>query len=451
MEKTAQHRTLYNKIREWSNISGKAIEKIFDPQFKKVMASLRQIDNNIRSIVAGEPLGMETNDEGDEVPGDAGKYAVSMKDLVKRAKSNFNRREYMAVTADLSIFQLKLAEITAQINKLDTAVDSVHHQFLFGTKDKTGITEEQWQHLQELKSRLAHQQRMELIKQASVLTDFSDWLHNIRDSRARSLKAWEKRYPAETRKIRKEAESLIKNAETILNQTISALKEMAHHRSVRHPGDYVKVAESLIKKYETYDNNFKAFYKENIKGFLEKAEDLYPKNQKEDSKIEKVINEEVARVFPKSPTTESGAGQQAPVSVAPAPSPAPTPVPVQVVAPKVEEVKKLEAVEPAPDTEKNPTKVEEQTKEQLNLPFVGSPPFATKSTKEPLNLPLVKIPGSKGKPSNKNALFYQSLSKLSKEDPKILASFIKKYANSIQSTDPATAIKLLQIVKNIKE
>jgi hypothetical protein len=46
--------------------------------------------------------------------------------------------------------------------------------------------------------------------------------------------------------------------------------------------------------------------------------------------------------------------------------------------------------------------------------------------------------------------FLSSLESLSNESPFLLASYIAKYARSIQSYDTATAIKLLKIAKNIR-
>jgi hypothetical protein len=55
-----------------------------------------------------------------------------------------------------------------------------------------------------------------------------------------------------------------------------------------------------------------------------------------------------------------------------------------------------------------------------------------------------------GVTSEAHQKFYHALETLSGESPLLLASFISKYARKIQETDPATSIKLLQIVKRIK-
>jgi hypothetical protein len=74
MQKTAQKRSLLNKLREVTNISGIATEKFFNPEFQELMDRLRdQTDDPIRSIVSGEAIGNASP------PDDA----ISLKELLK--------------------------------------------------------------------------------------------------------------------------------------------------------------------------------------------------------------------------------------------------------------------------------------------------------------------------------------------------------------------------------
>ena len=105
MQKTAQKRGLLDKLIENSginNISGIAAEKFFNPEFKEVMETLRKKDDTIRSIVAGEIIG----------DGDPGEGPTALKKLLKNAKSNIARREYMSATADLGWFHKKISDIS---------------------------------------------------------------------------------------------------------------------------------------------------------------------------------------------------------------------------------------------------------------------------------------------------------------------------------------------------
>ena len=141
MEKTAQRksgkRSVLNKLREMSNVSGIAAEKFFNPEFERVMNSLRESDNKIRALVSGQEI--EGEDPGDD--------SVSLKDLYKNAKSNINRREYMTAIAFLGRFHKKLHEISNLVDKLNFDVDQVHNDFLF--KD---LDEDQKKHLSDLRS-----------------------------------------------------------------------------------------------------------------------------------------------------------------------------------------------------------------------------------------------------------------------------------------------------------
>src|ERR1700722_8619283 len=119
MQKIAQRRGILNKLREMTNVSGVAAEKFFNPQFQEVMENLRQVDDNIRSIVSGQSIDS----------GDPGKDPTSLKKLIQSAKSNLNRREYMTAVAELGRFHKKLFDMITEIGNLHSKVDEVHHQF----------------------------------------------------------------------------------------------------------------------------------------------------------------------------------------------------------------------------------------------------------------------------------------------------------------------------------
>ena len=161
MDKTAQKRGPLTKLREnVFNPTGIAAEKFFNPEFKKVLKDLREKDDQIRAIVTGEKIGDA------EAPSDP----TPMKALLKSAKSNFNRREYMSAIAELGRFHKKIFDIVQIINKLNANVDEVHHEFLY--KD---LSDESKQHLQDLKTRFAEAQQNALIKEASIM----DFFYNI--------------------------------------------------------------------------------------------------------------------------------------------------------------------------------------------------------------------------------------------------------------------------------
>ena len=95
MNKTAQERTLWNKfVENIGDVSGIAAENYFSPDLKKIMETIRSEDDSIRSTVSGKFIGY-ASPKGE---------AISLKDLLKSAKSNFNRREYFKSISDLTKF-----------------------------------------------------------------------------------------------------------------------------------------------------------------------------------------------------------------------------------------------------------------------------------------------------------------------------------------------------------
>lgn len=275
MQKTAQKRSILNKLREMTNVSGIAAEKFFNPEFQRVMESLREKDDQIRSLVAGEAIGM----------GDPGNDSIALKDLLKSSKSNLNRREYMSAIADLGRFHKKLFDVVQEISKLSFDVDQVHHEFLF--KD---LDDEKKQHLHDLKSRFAHNRRMEMIKEASVM----DFFYNIGTKRGRALAAWEKRYPKQVGKLKKDTAVLQSRSEALLQQVLSALKEMASARSTRNVDAYTKAADKITKSYQGYDKSFRDYYTANVKGFLEKVELISPTEKLDKKQTKEMGGQEVA-------------------------------------------------------------------------------------------------------------------------------------------------------------
>ncbi len=222
MQKTAQTRNIFNKIRDWTNISGKAAENFFNPQFKEVMETLREVDSNIRSIVAGKSV------EG----GEPGSDAVSLKDLLKSSKSNLNRKEYMTAVAELGRFHKKVFEVTQQVFKLNNVVDKVHHQFLF-----QDLGDEHKKQLEDLRQRFASQQQA-LVKEAGIM----DFFHNILTNRGRALGFYEKRYGKQVEGLKKATEKMLGDSQKLLSNILLLLTEMASARASRNPDRYVKAA-----------------------------------------------------------------------------------------------------------------------------------------------------------------------------------------------------------------
>lgn len=398
MQKTAQKRGLLDKLIENSginNISGIAAEKFFNPEFKEVMETLRKKDDTIRSIVAGEIIG----------DGDPGDSPIALKKLLKNAKSNINRREYMSATADLGWFHKKILDISKEINGLDFKIDAIHYKFLFKDDDQRKI-------LTEMGTRLANNQKQLLFKEAGIM----DFLHNMINERGKALATWEKRYPNKFKKLKTDIVNLFDRSESLLNVTLSSLKEMARARATRDVDSYMGIASKIISHNDKYDSLFKDFYNSNVKEFLEKLkkiESISPSVKLPDAK--NLNNQNIPDLMP-GPTGPTGTIPGQPISE--------NPFPLVQQKVKLEEDSKVSDTDPAGPPVMEDKKSADEFKSDQIAREMG---LVTSHSK-----------------------FFNSLQSLSNEDPLILASYISKYAKSIQNTDLPTAIKLFSIVKNIK-
>jgi hypothetical protein len=441
MQKTAQKRSLLNKLREMTNVSGIAAEKLFNPEFEELMNRLRnETDDPVRAIVTGEKIG----------EADAPDDGTSLKALLASAKSNVNRREYMKSVADLGRFHKKMYDVVRILSGFKGNVDKVHEQFLF--KD---LDDDSKQHLHDLKSRFSAKSASSqsyFIKQANIL----DFFANIGTERGRALGAWEKKYPKQIGKLKKDTASLLGQSEKLLTGVISTLKEMASARSVRNPDKYILASTKIIKAYDAYDKIFKDYYESNVKGFLEKQQLITP------PKVEVKAPGDLG-------SKEVGKPEPSPESLAPTLPAPPRGGPDTEKSPPPEHV---ESNLPIPlVTQKNTLMSPTSLPLPPRVPVISDteppsgsstmPPSAAPDT-TPSPPPSMSAGPGKMSPDEMRQLemmhgvasrhesFYKSLSKMSKESPILVASYINKYASSIQSSDPTVALKLFQVARSIE-
>lgn len=442
MDKMAQRsgkRSLLNKIRESTNISGAAAEKIFNPEFQRVMDSLRESDNRIRAIVSGKDI--EGIDPGDD--------PIALKELYKNAKSNINRREYMTAIAFLGRFHKKLSEINNIIKELNVNVDKVHDDFLF--KD---LNEDQKKYLHDLKSRFASR-KAEITKEANIM----DFLTNIGTERGRALAAWEKRYPRQVGKLKKDSASLLNKTESVLDSILSTLRDMAKFRAERKVDNYVKSASKLTSLYSNYDRVFRDFYNDNVKNFLEKQELIAPVKPVENKDLGK---QEVKVENPATLPSSNIPDLEVPDKVKSTKPSNKNDSVIDVTEHAVSIPPSLPSVpKSAPRGFSDLEDLERQMLAAPKLPTRTGPttpppsPFTSEELEEVKFLENEEdIASSPTQPAEEtaktaHAQFYKTLQKLANEDPRLMANFIRKYANSIKKSDFETSIKLLKIANSM--
>lgn len=440
MEKTAQKRSLLSKLREMTNIGGIAAEKFFHPEFQELMDRLRnETDDPIRAIVSGEQIG----------DADAPSDGISLKDILKSARSNLNRREYMRAIAEMGRFHDKMDLVVRILSTFRSNIDAIHEKFLFQDLD-----DESKKHLHDLKNRMA-QSSHTLIKEAGLM----DLLTNLATERGRALSAWEKRYPKQVGKLKKDSESLMKRSEGLLSTTLSALKEMATARATRKVDNYIQSGEKLAKAYRSYDAEFRKFYADNVKGFLEKQELVAP--VKPVSKPQEIGKQEI-QVAPKVEDTL----EQAPSTI---PEP-PKPIPVEhlhrslmpgerhvpdpddsIPIPLVDKSSLPTPKAPPPEMTTPPPLTPSQMYQQIQQPGglagLRHKPLSPELAKKVLQELPTERPGAHKQSHQK---FFASLETMGSEHSSLLAAHIKKYAHTIQDTDPQMASQLLQLVQRIQ-
>lgn len=483
LNKQAQRRKkLLEKLTEKSDMNSADVGKFFSPELKRVMGLLKDADDSIRSILSGEKVGTAPS------PDDK----VSLKDLLKSAKSNFNRREYMASAAELGRFHKKMFDAVKIINTFDLGVNRIHHDFLF-----QGLNSKQKENIQKLRSHMSTKAEIAnfyFIKEAGIM----DFFYNLGTQRGRALAAWEKKYPKVAQELKNGLENLLDKAESTLAITLSSLKDMVNFRKNQSIDEYVDTAKEIVKTFNKFDDGkdgFKSFYSSVIKPYLDKQDEYEKLEIKptlpvgDENSPEVLIDQVLPPSTPKAPDTiptppnsdmlknllqENRSG----ISSAPI-----TPVlPVNHFTTNVSPnglTLPIHQTRTLPIAHQNTNQPRTQT-----IPYLGQPPqvaippngkipsFPSEApdTKPSSTIPISSsdilpdtTPSPSGEKTNfksdqlakemwgKNSHFINSLQSLSQESPQILGKYISKYAKSIQSNNQELAVELFNLVKRINK
>ena len=422
MDKTAQKRSLLNKLHEMANIPARSAENFFKPELKRIMNSLISVDDVVRSTLTGEKIGKASPED-----------PVSAKDLLKEAKSFINRREYLSAAADLGRFHKKMQDVSNVLEKLEVDVNSIHHQFLFNKLP--GKHREQ---LEEMRTRLASERLTYFTKEAGI----TDFFRNIGTPRGRALAAWEKRYPQVVGKIRDGAVAQLESSQELLNDALAQLKVMASARAARNIDVYISAGKELSRQFKKYDSGkhgFRGYYNEVIKPYLDMQKKI-EEDEKATSATSSAVNNMLVDQSKKNLENADPFGNPAKTDPAVAPAPA---VPVPTTSGEFGHIS-------IPGAPALPTDV-------------GSPGTAPVTPPPPpvpsLPTPGIRPPGFKsdevaeelfGPKKSSYDAFIDSLQVFSNEDPSLLAAHISKYAKSIQGEQPEVAVKLFKIAKSLR-
>ena len=416
MDKTAQERGFFNKLRETANKPGAFLEGIFRPELERVMVQLIALDDRIRSELTGKKIGKV------EAPA----IQKSAKDLLKESRTAFNRREWMTGISDLAMFHKKMQAVSKDIDKFFVDVNKIHHKFLFD-----GVDEDKIKRLREhMEPKAASMTADQLLKEAGVV----DTLLNFVTRRGRGLAAWEKKYPKETKALRDGGSKMLDHADSLLAHSIYVLKEMATARATRRPDEYMDLAAKIKAEYSKFDASFKAYYQNAVTPWMKIKDE-----------VEAAANKtQGAGTAPPSPggqpgKVELGAEPEPPPTGPSSPGPSsPVGTPLTGVPPMGGGFMTFKPTGLPPASPQQPPPASEE-EAPATLPGGYQPGTQVRVAPEE---PKIRV-GSHEK-------FYQSLEAMSQEDPRVLCSYIEKYATFIQGDDPETAIALFSIVKKLK-
>ncbi len=477
MDKRAQKRGLIDKLKENVNLGGRAAE-IFSPTFAAIMDKLRDTDDKVR-----EALNSDSN----------------LKDLLKDSRSDFNRREYMSSIAKLKKFHDIFEKVHVILQDFHMDVTKAHEEFIF-----EGLDEETKQSLTGLKSKFETKSSLKnlLIKDAGI----SDWWYTLTNDRGKALRAWEKRYPSQMKKLKSQTDSLISKSENLLKLLLVSLEEMSSARSGRKLEAYSKAVEKFLSKYKDYNNQFKQYYIENIKNFVEKVQltesksievkdkesnqeikvndkgsnqenDLKPKGDpilelvNEHNKVSKTpediakqenLREQLAeqakkdqdktnQAPPSSNTDQSETNKAPPSSKTEKNKQAQIDAIKAKIDPIYEDILNVNIdIKSYEEQLNNQDNLDERDKvKKFLFDAVEKKEALTKQFKQ-LAAELKKLE-EESKPKSAHNNLLNTLKVLSSESPKVLAREIYKYAKSIENTDLNTSLKLLAIVEGIIE
>lgn len=415
MQRTAQKRKgrlnklLTTNIGDY--LGGKAFEKA-SPEFAKIVEEMNDVDERVRQIASGE---------GED---------ISPKELLKQAKSNTNRREYMKTAADLGRFHRKMYDIVLVLDSFKKNIDKTHEKFLFH-----GMDDDTKKHLSTYKGKWASENfQPYLVKEGNIL----DFFHNLIDERGRALAGWEKRYPGKVKKLRDDTIAILSLSEKMFSILLGNLKLMDKARTIRNPDNYISLSTKIIetfKKYDDGDRGFKKYYSDNIKELLEQQE-WYKDKPKAVVQVAPAGQATPVAGPPVAGDITSQISRPVPVgwqNMPPVPVAKPIPGPGQQLEEKID-----------PETGQV-TYIDQKSRQEvpaMDVTMKEHPKFDP-SKRQEMTAPKMRI--------STHAKFYESLEAMSEESSVLIASHIKKYAKLINDRDPETAIRLLKVALLIEE
>lgn len=246
MEKQSQKRSLKDIIREKNPLH--SASEFFNTKLTNLMVSMRKTDSEIREIVIG------------------GKKNRSLKDIIKHSRSLYNKKEYINSFIVLDEFRENLGKVSAKCESLSLDINVSYKEFFINElsrSEKDSLVDFREKLDQELNKKKADSYYT-FVKQAGFL----DFFRSIFTQRGRALRAWEKAHGKEIEKMKDGLVVLFNSANSTLDGVNEELKTMSFALSTRDVSAFNKASKNIITKYNSFNKEYKIFYKNNIKDLI---------------------------------------------------------------------------------------------------------------------------------------------------------------------------------------
>lgn len=427
MDKLAQERGIFNKLREKANVTGRILESL-NPEFHDMMEKLRLADEKIRE------------------------HAVNSKELVRSAKSLVRRRDYLSAAVNLSAFHERARYIAAELERFIKGVDLKHYQFLLDQFDdeqkeqlfgynptaELNLDEGSADDIPSLMSVEAA-----LKKQAGLsdwwfkITDpIADLAHNVTTQRGIAMRALEKKFSISfLKKLKASSGVMVTRAEQFLSFLLRTFKKLAAALAKRNVDQYVSAAKEYINRFTRFHDVFQTYYKDNIVPLKQHYDEIMEQKRLQEQEKSRGIEEEARKKREPGP---------------PAPS----------MQPGVPQVPYNRLYEPSaggpagpPDISGLPTQPTPAQKRPWPKPsFEFTKQEPTQFSSEPEEIEYEEPAAPFQLTRRRNLDFLNTIQKFADADnPKDFVMAILRYSAELEETSPEESLKLLAIAEGIIE
>jgi hypothetical protein len=264
IDKTAQERGLYHKLREKTNITGKILESL-NPEFSAMLDRLRAADEKVRE------------------------YAQDTKPAIRSINSFVRQRDYLSAATQMAAFHERCRYLVAELERFKKSVNLKHYQFLLDQFDDTS-KEQLFGYNPDAELKLDEGAVDDLTATAGLkdmwfkFTDpLEDTISNLTKKKNVAMRALEKRFSISFLKdLKKDSIAMAERSTRFASIMLTTLKRLAAARAIRHVDDYIKLSDDLIRRFNEYHKMFIAYYNKDIVPLKQQHEEILAQKKRED-------------------------------------------------------------------------------------------------------------------------------------------------------------------------